>query len=85
MGRRKKSVHTLTLGHTHQLPFVVFGLGQTPSLIEKMEVSVLVYCRERKSYFGDLMILGQATNLETRQYYMYVYFCDVKLAVCCQI
>ena len=40
MGRRKEGVRTLTSGHAHQLPFAVFGLGQTPSLVERLEASV---------------------------------------------
>ena len=39
MGHRMRSVCTLTFGHAHHLPFIVFGLGQTPSLIEELEVS----------------------------------------------
>ena len=39
MGRRKEGVRTLTSGHAHNLPFTIFGLGQTPSLVERLEVS----------------------------------------------
>ena len=40
MGRKKRSVCTLTSGHSHYLPFIVFGLGQTPSLVEELEVKI---------------------------------------------
>ena len=43
LGRRKKGVATLHSGYTHQLPFIVFGLGETPSLVEELEVHVHVY------------------------------------------
>lgn len=39
LGHQKTSVCTLTSGPALHLPFIVFGLGQTPSLVEELQVT----------------------------------------------